>query len=343
MNFSPVRIKMVPLAVAIMVAGLSAGAWATPQAFGPITLDANYALGGGATVDGMTDPSSNLYPPGGSSDGADFYLMKNDTSGNNVFFHVYGFASTPTYFGARASGEGQFAADARTTLTQVFTNTTGVAQMYNFAFYVDAGEVGVMGTGDGFASLLLNVKKNGTSVAKDFTSITQTAAGVVCADTDVGLSYMSCADATSSHAYGSAQSFNVSMGLVNPGESFTLDYDIIATISGNLSGGDSTWYQACRGGYGEAAAAATGGDGYGGPIDGDKEVCTFHQWFPGSAIARSGDPFNGPQFGTGGPSATDPANFAMTNSPANGVPEPGSLALIGLGLAGLAAARRRKA
>lgn len=333
---------MVPLAVAIMVAGLSAGAWATPQTFGPITLDANYSLAGGATVDGMTDPSSNLYPPGGSSDGADFYLFKSDTAGNNVFFHTYGFVSSPTYFGARASGEGHFAANTRTTLSQIFTNNTGVAQMYNFAFDVDWGEVSVLGTGDGFASLLLDIKKNGSSVAKDFTSITQTGSSVTCADDDNGLAYMSCAGANVSSAVGFGGLFNVSMGTLNPGESFTLDYDIIATVSGNLTAGSGIEYRACDSGdngYGEAAAGEVNEDGN----DPDKEICSFNTWFPGSAIARSGDPFNGPQFGTGGPSASTPANFSMTNAPANGVPEPGSMALIGLALAGLAATRRRKA
>lgn len=337
MNFSPIRLKHVPAAVAILLGGMTTGAWALPMAFGPnITLDANYSLAGGPTVDGMSDPSSNLYNP--TSNGADFYLFKSDASGNNVFFHTYGFASSPTYFGARASGEGHFSADTRATFSRTFTNTSGVAQNYNFAFMIDQGELGISGDGNAFASLLLNVKKNGATVAKDFTSITQTFDGsnntVACADDDLGLAYMACGSATSSNTFGAGGPFNVNFGSIAAGESFTLDYDIIATVSGNLSSTASTFYQACSdgyGGYGETLAANDANN----EIDFDKEICTFQSFFPGSAIARSGDPFNGPVFVNGLPvSASNTAGFD--------IPEPGSMALIGLGLAGLAAARRKK-
>ena len=58
------------------------------------------------------------------------------------------------------------------------------------------------------------------------------------------------------------------------------------------------------------------------------------------AVARSGDPFSGPDFGTGGASDTPFSTFRV--SAANSVPEPGSLALLTLALTGLAATRRKK-
>jgi hypothetical protein len=108
----------------------------------------------------------------------------------------------------------------------------------------------------------------------------------------------------------------IDLGTLAPGESFTLDYDIIATVSG--AGLTDCGY----GGYGEAVAAAAVGGG---------QVC-------GGSAARSGDPFDGP--GEIGPSNVS-SNFQVTSSPA-GVPEPGSLALAGAALAGLATLRRKK-
>jgi hypothetical protein len=341
-NFSPIRLKTVPLAVAAMLTGMASTAFAGPLTVGNITLDATYSLGGGAQVDGMTDPSSNVYT---TADGADFYLFKSSGSPNNVFFHTYGFTGGSTYFGARASGEGTFTGQTQATYSNSFTNTSGVAQIYNFAFMVDQGELGISGEGNAFASLLLNVKKNGATIAKDFTSITQTFDGtnstLACADDDLGLAYMGCGSATASSTFGAGGLFNVSFGSIAAGETFTLDYDIIATVSGNLSSTASEYYQACSDGYG-GYGEASGTNDVNVEIDLDKEICFIQTSFPGSAIARSGDPFNGPLFGNGDQSARNEAGLQVTSSPANGVPEPGSMALIGLGLAGLAAARRKK-
>lgn len=350
MQLNGTRMKLVPLAAAVVMGSLSAGAQAAPLVLGDlnagmITLDAVYRMprgnAGDPTTDGMLAPPASIFNTPG---GADMYLFQGGPNNSNVFFHTYGDSGVgggTTYFGARASGEGSFYAHTYARYSRTFTNNTLLDQIYNFSFNVSDGELNITGAGEGFASLMLEVRKNGTAVSRSSTTRTQDAMNnTTCVEDDLGSlgSYGSCAN-----NYFSGGGYSVSMGSIAPGQSFTLDYDIIATVSGELSQqngygyGFSMFFNACgqnpEVGLEVATFAANEQPG-----DGQNElVCAVPQiFFPGMAIARSGDPFNGPLGGTGGPSDFQTANFQMT------VPEPGSLALLGVALAGLAASRRRR-
>ncbi|MFT7722061.1 MAG: PEP-CTERM sorting domain-containing protein [Roseateles sp.] len=295
------RARLLSLLVAAACGGLSATAAADPA----ITLTAAYALNGVAVPDALPEGSIFATP-----EGADFYLNRGE-GGSSVFFHTYGFVGSPTYFGARASGEGlDFYAKTSALYSGTYTNTTGSAVMLNFGFNLEGGEVALWGDGDGMANLRLQIRRNGQVVSQGDTLVTQSGANFSCLESDIGAlgAWAGCAAATSNHVHGAGGAYSVDMGLVAAGETITIDYDIVSTVSGQYVGGavGSGDCYGGYGGYGEAVALAE---------DTPHMACVIY-----NGIARSGDPFDGNGLG---PSA----DFSLTAT-AVALPEPGSLALL---------------
>lgn len=274
-----------------------------------ITLAAEYKLPGDTGT--LTTPV--ISPP-------DFYGYYVEGS-DSVFFHTYGDLGNPTYFGARASGEGNFYAKTSALYSASYTNAGASPIGLVLSFYVESGEVGLYGTGIGSADLRLQVRRDGGVVSQGQTTITQTLAGTTCSENDIGVlgNWASCTSSIVNYAYGTGQTFAVDLGSVGAGQTIAIDYDIVATVSGKFTDGAVSSGD-CYGGYGEAAAFAP-------MIAEGPQQCV---WYNG--IARAGDPFNGAP-------TNQPADISLT--PQN-VPEPGSIPLVGAAIAGLWFSRRRR-
>jgi hypothetical protein len=318
-------LKPSTLAVALAVCGAPMAVQAAT-----ITLSASYSLNDNDPVpDALTAPGAQIFgaPPSQypTSTGSDFYLFTQEGI-SNAFFHTYGFVSNPTYFGARASGEGIWTATTAANYSTQFTNNGLAAVPLSLSFNVDSGDLGLFGSGTGLAELILRVRVNGVDVARDQTTITQGVGNVTtCIENDLGstlASYTSCASASSNQAFSNGGTFTVALGLLGVGQTYDIDYDIISTTNGSFSGG---------------AVNCNYDDGYGGELEAGRvqaaafEGETFCPTFNG--IARSGDPFNLP-FSRALPDINFDPNLS--------VPTPGSLALFGLaGAIGIATRQRR--
>jgi hypothetical protein len=276
-------------------------------------------------------PRVVLIPQGGAypypADGFDYYASASLGNGGSYFFHTYGFAGNPSFFGARASGEQDFDLSTSATYLGTVTNNGTAAGMATFSFNVDSGDIGVYGQGVGQAGLLLQVLVNGNAVARSQTTVAATSTGVSCTENDLGSlsGYMACGSATDNSVFAAGGLFEVNLGMINPGETFNIQYDIISTASGQFTSGavNCNYTDPGYGGYeGVEAQRLTNENNFFCP--------TFN------AISRSGDPFNEPL------EVVEPTSADFRTSISQ-VPEPSSLALLGAaGIAGLLARRRSR-
>lgn len=222
---------------------------------------------------------------------------------------------------ASADGSGKFDSTGHFSRALTILNDNGFATDYSISFFIYYGSIsaasnGVSGTG--YGSFDLNITRGSSTLFSSYAKV-DSAGGLTQTGTALDGATLSGSDYSWNGTY---VSFN--LGTLADGASTTINFDLVSTAFGDFGSSTSESCYGGYGGYGGEFQALLVGDGYGG--------CS------GSVYASLGDPTDFAENGFNNPFVV----VTDRRTPSGDIPLPGTLALLGIGLAGAGLMRKRR-
>ncbi|MBP8266373.1 MAG: PEP-CTERM sorting domain-containing protein [Zoogloea sp.] len=294
---------MKTLVISLMALGTLA---ATPAHADTLEIQGSATAGATSNTFGPTTDTSYIGDGASSVDAAGNFASA-DAWGNS-----HGTYRSSTY------GEGYFDSTATFHRTLSIINSSAYATQYTMNFFIYYGSLNINGYTTGTASYDLNINKvNGATTSLFASGATLDASGSV-VQTGQALDGAGTGGPGADHSYAwNGTNISRDLGILDAGGMMTINFNLVTTARGILPSGSGL----C--GFADVSAVAA-------LTVVDPTQCA-------KIYASLGDP------GDIEPDTLMPLNavFGITGRQANPIPLPGTLSLVGVGLAALGLARRR--